>query len=364
MSSQFGLALHVSLFGQSHGTAVGAVIDGFPAGLLIDQGMLSMEMNRRRPGSSALTTSRNEEDKVEFLSGVFRERTTGQPICLIIRSKDMHSEDYGEILDCVRPSHADYTGHIRYYGFEDFRGGGSFSGRLTAPLVAAGELCRQWLSLQGVRIESHIRRIGNVWDTSLESVQENDDLSGLRTEQIPVIDKNVAALMKQEVAECAGRGDSVGGMIEGRIVGLPAGLGAPFFDSVESELSHLFFSVPGVKGVSFGSGFSLSGMHGSEANDCFRYDGNRIVTVTNHSGGINGGVTNGMPVLYTCAIRPTPSIGKEQKTVSLRTGQETVFSIKGRHDPCIVIRAAAVMDAMTAIGILDLWKERAACVHS
>ncbi len=362
MSSMFGQYLRLSLFGQSHGEAIGLIMDGFPAGFIIDEALLAREMQRRQGGGD-LTTPRREADKVQFVSGVWQGRTTGQPIGMLIRNENMRSEDYGTELDRIRPSHADYTGHVRYFGFEDFRGGGSFSGRLTAPLVAAGELCRQWLAGKGVRIESHIARIGKAADVPIMDCSADEDLSRLRDMRLPVLSMDAGQAMEQEIRSAISEGDSVGGIIEGRVIGLPAGLGAPFFDGVESVLSHLFFSVPAVKGVSFGAGFALSEMRGSEANDPFCLSKDAIVTKRNRAGGLNGGITNGMPVIYRCAFRPTPSISREQDTVSLVRRQEVTLSIHGRHDPCIAVRAVPVMDAMTAIGIMELWKEREACVQ-
>ena len=293
-----------------------------------------------------------------MLNGV----TTGQPICAIIRNTNQHSKDYGTGVDLVRPGHADYTGHVRYYGFEDWRGGGSFSGRLTAPIVLAGALCSQWLAKRGVSIASHISQLGAIKDESLMTVPAEADLSYLKKMTLPVLREGLDQEMEAAILAAKNDQDSIGGAVECRVTGLPAGLGAPFFDSVESVLSHLMFSVPGVKGVAFGDGFGFAGMRGSEANDAFRMANGRVVTVTNHSGGINGGITNGMPVVFSCAVRPTPSIAMEQDTISVQKMEDAKLSIHGRHDPCILSRVTPVIEAMTAIGIMDLWKERAACV--
>ncbi|MBQ8161039.1 MAG: chorismate synthase [Clostridia bacterium] len=369
MSSIYAGSLQLSLFGQSHGEAIGMTLDGFPAGMQIDTEALRAEMNRRRPGTSRVTTARQEDDRVEFLSGVLNGRTTGQPICGVIYNHGQHSKDYGDGVDVIRPSHADYTGHVRYFGFEDWRGGGSFSGRLTAPIVAAGSLCRQYLRSQGVEILGHILSIGKVQDESFQAcfreMQDWDNWKeGIRApegEALPTI-SGVSDSMREEIYRAAAEQDSVGGQVECLVHGLPAGLGAPFFDSVESTLARLLFSVPGVKGVSFGDGFGLSWMLGSEANDAFALIEKQVVTQTNHAGGINGGITNGMPVTVRCALRPTPSIGKAQGSVSLSRMEEEELTIRGRHDPCIVPRALPVVEAMVAIGIMDLWKERAACL--
>ena len=365
MSSRFGSLLGISLFGQSHGPAVGVTIDGFPAGMQVDEEELRFQLSRRAPGRSSVTTLRQEKDAYEFLSGVLAGVTTGQPICAIIRSDGQRSADYGEEMEYPRPSHADYTGHVRYYGFEDFRGGGSFSGRLTAPIVLAGGLCRQFLAKRGIRIAAHIARIADCEDQAISEIPAGTDLRYLQRMILPTLRPDAGAEMERIILAAKQDGDSVGGCIACRIDGLPPGLGAPFFDSAESVLSHLLFSVPGVKAVSFGDGFDLARLRGSEANDPFCVDAaGQIATVTNRAGGLNGGITNGMPVLFTCALRPTPSIGKPQQTVSLKTMETVERTIQGRHDPCIVPRAVPVIEAMAAIGIMELWKERASCVSA
>lgn len=363
MSSFFGQYLKVALFGQSHGEAIGVTLDGIPAGMTIDMPRLLAEMARRAPGQSAMTTARKEPDQPEFLSGVLNGVTTGQPICAIIRNTNQRSRDYGSGVDLVRPGHADYTGHVRYYGFEDWRGGGSFSGRLTAPIVLAGALCSQWLEQQSVRIISHIQQLGGVHDDSLMQVSQSDDLDYLKQMHMPVLRSGADTEMENAVLAAKAKADSIGGIIECRVDGLPAGLGAPFFDSVESIISHLMFSIPGVKGVEFGDGFRFAEALGSEMNDAFRMDGDKITTVTNHSGGVNGGITNAMPVVFRIAVRPTPSIGQPQQTVSVQRMQNEELIIQGRHDPCILPRAIPVVEAMTAIAMMELWKERQACVR-
>ena len=361
MSSTWGQCLKLSIFGQSHGEAIGVVLDGFPAGMHIDMARLQAEMARRAPGQSRLTTARKEADATEFLSGVLNGKTTGQPVCILIRNTNQRSRDYGDGVDLVRPGHADYTGHVRYFGQEDWRGGGSFSGRLTAPIVAAGALCSQWLEKQGVRIACHIQQLGDVKDASFMDAPGRD-YTYLKQMHLPVLTEGLDARMEDAVLAAREEGDSIGGVIECMVTGLPAGLGAPFFDSMESEISHLLFSIPGVKGVEFGEGFGFASLRGSQANDTFRMDGDRVVTETNHSGGVNGGITNGMPVIFRCVVRPTPSIAKKQQTVSLKTGENAELEIHGRHDPCILPRAVPVVEAMAAIAILDLWKERQGCL--
>lgn len=363
MSSFFGQSFRVALFGQSHGEAIGVTLDGFPAGMTIDFARLQAEMARRAPGQSPLTTARKETDAPEFLSGVLNGVTTGQPICAIIRNAGQHSRDYGDGIDLVRPGHADYTGHVRYFGFEDWRGGGSFSGRLTAPITLAGALCSQWLEAQGVRIASHVQRLGPIVDDSLADVSPDADLSFLKAMRLPVLRAGLEEQMESAILQAREMQDSIGGTIECRVDGLPAGLGAPFFDSVESVLSHLLFSIPGVKGVSFGDGFGFASALGSEMNDAFRMVNGHVTTQTNHSGGVNGGITNGMPVVFRCAMRPTPSIAKPQQTVSLQRMENAEIAIRGRHDPCIVPRAVPVVEAMAAIGFMELWKERLSCVQ-
>ncbi len=362
MSSTYGQQLKLSIFGQSHGEAIGVTLDGFPAGMSIDKERLYAEMARRAPGQSTLTTARQEADAPEFLSGVLDGRTTGQPICILIRNTNQRSRDYGDGVDLVRPGHADYTGHVRYFGYEDWRGGGSFSGRLTAPIVAAGALCSQWLEKQGIEIACHIQQLGTVRDASFLQADPNADYSHLKQMHLPVLTKGLDVQMEAEAMAARNEGDSIGGVIECMVTGLPAGLGAPFFDSVESQISHLLFSVPAVKGIEFGEGFGFAAMRGSQANDAFCVDGERIVTETNHSGGVNGGITNGMPVIFRCVIRPTPSIAQRQRTVSLKTGKNAELEIHGRHDPCILPRAVPVIEAMAAIAILDMWKERQGCL--
>lgn len=362
MSSFFGQYLRMSVFGQSHGEAIGITLDGFPAGMTIDMEKLSRQMARRAPGQSAMTTARREADTPEILSGVLNGRTTGQPICAIIRNTNTRSKDYGDGVDLVRPGHADYTGHVRYFGFEDWRGGGHFSGRLTAPIVFAGALCEQWLAKQGVGIDAHIQRLSVLKDDSFLDYPADQDVSFLRDMPLPVLRRELAQRMEEAILAAKQEGDSVGGVIECRVTGVPAGLGAPMFDSMESVLSHLMFSIPAVKGVEFGEGFQFAALRGSQANDTFRMAGERVVTETNHCGGILGGVTNGMPVVFRCAVRATPSIARTQETVSLKTGKNAQLSIHGRHDPCILPRAVPVVEAMAAIGIMEMWKEREACL--
>ena len=362
MSSFYGQQLKLALFGQSHGEAIGITIDGFPAGMTIDMERLAREMARRAPGQNALTTARREADAPEILSGVLHGVTTGQPITAIIRNTNTRSQDYGDGVDLLRPGHADYTGHVRYFGFEDWRGGGHFSARLTAPLVFAGALCSQWLETQGVTFASHIQQLGHIHDDSFLDGGETD-IAALKASQLPTLRPELAAEMETAILAAKAAQDSVGGVIECMITGLPAGLGAPFFDSVESQLAHLLFAIPAVKGVSFGAGFGFASLPGSRANDPWRTGDGKIITEGNNCGGVLGGITNGMPVIFRCCVRATPSIGQSQRTVSLKSGAEAEISVQGRHDPCVLPRAVPVVEAMAAIACMDLWKERAGCLR-
>ena len=363
MSSSFGRYLKLSLFGESHGVGLGIVLDGLPPGLALDLDEIGREMGRRAPGRNDLSTPRRENDVPEILSGMYGGRTTGAPLAALIRSRDTRSQDYGEALDKPRPGHADYTGHVRYFGFGDHRGGGHFSGRLTAPIVFAGAVCKQWLKEHNIRIFAHIQRLAGIDDGSfLDNALEEAFLSSLGRETLPLLHPALREDMTQAILAAKEQDDSVGGIVECMALGLPAGLGAPFFDSAESVLSHLMFSVPAVKGVSFGAGFPMADMRGSRCNDPFHYEESGAVrTVTNNCGGILGGISNGMPLLFRCAIRPTSSIARAQETVSLKEKKNAVLEIVGRHDPCIVPRALPVIEAMAAIGLCELWKERASC---
>ena len=355
MSNTFGNCLKLSIFGESHGASIGAVLDGLPAGQTIDWDGVRQEMARRAPGRNALSTARDEKDAFEVQSGYFNDHTTGTPLCVIIRNSNQHSRDYDELRHIMRPGHADYTGHVRYDGFNDYRGGGHFSGRLTAPLVFAGAIASQLLAQQGVSIHAHIQQIGTIQDRPFEPLGENAaELAGLKKDMLPLLDATKAPLMEAAVAAAKADRNSLGGIIECLALGVPAGLGNPFFDSVESCLSHVLFSVPAVKGVEFGDGFALAGMTGAQANDAMHFEEQAVVTDTNHNGGILGGITNGMPVLFRLVIKPTASIARSQHTVDLDTQQDCELEIKGRHDPCIVQRAVPVIEAVTAWTLLDM----------
>ena len=355
MSGMWGKNIRISIFGESHGNAIGINIDGLPSGFNIDMDKVMLEMSRRAPGKSPLSTTRKEGDIPEILSGYFEGKTTGTPLCAIIRNSNTKSKDYSKLKDVMRPGHADYTGNIRYNGFNDYRGGGHFSGRITAPLVFAGAICKQILETKGIIIAAHINSIGNIKDKSfLDDEITLDLINSFKGKELPLINKELEEIMRNEIISARNNLDSIGGTIECAVFGIKPGIGNPFFDSVESTLAHLMFSVPAVKGVEFGKGFEISKMKGSEANDEYYLDGKDIKTITNNNGGILGGITNGMPIVFNVAIKPTASIFKEQKTVNIATMEETTLSIEGRHDPCIVQRALPVIEAVTAIGILEL----------
>ena len=355
MSGMWGNKIKVSIFGESHGNAIGINIDGLPSGLQLNLEDIAYEMRRRAPGKSPLSTARSEEDIPEILSGYFEGKTTGTPLCAIIRNSNTKSKDYSKLKDVMRPGHADYTGCIRYDGFNDYRGGGHFSGRITAPLVFAGAICKQILQSKGVIISAHVNSIGSVNDKSFLECDITEELiESFKGKELPLINSNLEDYMREEVMNARKDMDSIGGTIECAVLGIKPGVGNPFFDSVESTLAHLMFSVPAVKGIEFGKGFDISRMRGSEANDEYYLDGKNIKTKTNNNGGILGGITNGMPIIFNVAIKPTASIFKEQSTVNIATMEATKLSIEGRHDPCIVQRALPVIEAVTAIGILEL----------
>ena len=312
-------------------------------------------MARRAPGKSSLSTPRKESDIPEILSGYFEGKTTGTPLCAIIRNSNTKSKDYSKLKDVMRPGHADYTGAVRYKGFNDYRGGGHFSGRITAPLVFAGAICKQILEVKGIIVSAHINSIGKIKDCSfLESDISDELLNSFKENELPLINTKLEDEMRQEILSTRSSGDSIGGTIECAILGVSPGIGDPFFDSVESTLAHLMFSVPAVKGIEFGKGFDISKMRGSEANDEYYLENGNIKTKTNNNGGILGGITNGMPIIFNVAIKPTASIFKEQNTVNIVTMEETTLCIEGRHDPCIVQRALPVIEAVAAIGITEL----------
>ncbi|WP_288221703.1 chorismate synthase [uncultured Clostridium sp.] len=359
MSGVWGSNIKISIFGESHGNAIGVNIDGLPSGFEINMDKVLLEMERRAPGKNQLSTARKEADLPEILSGFFRGKTTGTPLCAIIRNSDTRSKDYAKTKDFMRPGHADYTGYERYLGFNDYRGGGHFSGRITAPLVFAGAICKQILESQGIFIGAHISSIKDINDEVFNEVRiSKDELDTLRAMELPLINRSLEDKIRHTIMQAKYDGNSVGGTIECAIVGIEAGVGNPFFDSVESTLAHLMFSIPAIKGIEFGKGFDITKLYGSEANDEYYYNEGLVKTKTNNNGGVLGGITNGMPILFKVAVKPTASILKEQDTIDIKEKKDVKFRIEGRHDPCIVQRAVPVVEAVTAIGILDLIKGR------
>ncbi len=326
----FGENIKLTIFGESHGEAIGMVLDGFPAGEDIDIDEVKKELTRRAPGKSEMATPRKEPDEPDFVSGIFNGHSTGAPICAMIRNTDTRSQDYHP--EKPRPSHADLTAQIKYRGCNDFRGGGPFSGRLTAAMGVAGAVCKQALARRGVTVTASILSVGSV----VRAVSEDFDFA-----------------MKKEILDARASGDSVGGIIECTANGVPAGIGGLMFGGMESRISSALYAIPAVKGVEFGAGFSIASMRGAQANDPIRIEDGRIFTETNHAGGINGGLTNGMPLVVRCAFRPTPSISREQNSVDLLKHENVTLRVAGRHDPCVVPRAVPVVEAMVAFCILD-----------
>ena len=354
MKNTFGSSMTVTLFGESHGPEIGAVLDGLPSGIPVDEAFIAERLRLRRP-AGAISTGRREQDPFRIVSGLFNGKTTGTPLAILIPNGDVRSRDYS--FGPARPGHADYAAHVRYGGYEDYRGGGHFSGRITAALTAAGAILLDALERKGIRIGTHVARCAGIDDAAF-SGNPAADLEKLNASVFAVLDEQRGEKMREAITRAAEEGDSVGGVLETLVLGMPAGVGEPWFDSAESELAHALFSVPAVKGVAFGAGFAMADMKGSEANDPLVIREGKIETATNHNGGINGGITNGMPILFRCAVKPTPSIRKEQRTVNMAENQETTLSIDGRHDPAIVHRARAVVDSVTAIVVADLLAQR------
>jgi len=352
MSSTYGENLKLSIFGQSHGPAIGMTLDGIPAGLPVDLDKLQTFLNRRAPGQNDWSTPRREEDRPEFLGGILDGYTCGAPLAAVIYNKNTRSSDYANLKDCPRPGHADYTAQIKYGGFQDAAGGGHFSGRLTAPLCIAGGLCKQWLEEMHIHIGARILSIGGENDDiALDPL--NPQLTLIGTD-FPVFSYAAGERMRRKIAEARAEGDSVGGIIECYITGLPAGLGEPMFGGVESRIAQIIYGVPAVKSVDFGAGYASGYMRGSQCNDSYTIVDGKIRTLTNYAGGILGGITNGMPVIFQTTIKPTPSISRPQMSVSLSRGENQTLEVTGRHDPCIVPRAVPVIEAAAAIAIYDL----------
>lgn len=351
MSSSYGENIRVTVFGQSHSPAIGVTVEGLPAGERMDMDALQRFLRRRAPGRNAWSTARKEADAPQFVSGLKENVTCGTPLTALIYNTDTCSKDYENLRRLPRPGHADYTAAVKYGGFQDYAGGGHFSGRLTAPLCIAGGICLQLLAREGITVISRIAQIGPVRDAGelTASTAEKD---------FPVVDGESGAQMRAYIAEARARGDSVGGVVECKILGLPAGLGDPMFDGMENRIARIVFGIPAVKGLEFGAGFALAAMYGSEANDSFALRERRVVTASNRCGGILGGITDGMPLVFRAAFKPTPSIALEQQTVDLETMEETPLVIEGRHDPCIVPRAVPVVEAAAAIAVYDALLQR------
>lgn len=385
----FGNSVTITIFGESHGAEIGAVLDGLAPGIPVKEEFIAEKLSLRRP-AGAISTGRVEPDRFRIVSGVFEGRTTGTAVCILIPNENTRSKDYSATRFLARPGHADYTANCKYHGYEDYRGGGHFSGRVTAALVAAGAIALSALEDKGILIGTHIARCAGVADrgfaggagfgstvsagvgsgsavsaatgsgsaigAGLEDL--NADIRALSASNFAVLDPAAAAMMRAEIERAAAEGDSVGGVLETAVTGFPAGVGEPWFDSLESVLSHALFSIPAVKGVEFGDGFALADLRGSTANDSFRMSDGTIVTATNRNGGINGGISNGMPLIFRCAVKPTPSIFKEQDTVDFSAGTDEKLLLKGRHDPAIVHRARVVVDSVCALVLCDMLAQR------
>ena len=351
MKNSMGQALTVTLFGESHGAMIGAVLDGLAPGIAVDEDRIAALLTLRRPAGRT-GTARREADHFQIVSGVFEGKTTGTPLCILIPNEDAHSKDYAAVRRLARPGHADYTAYCKYHGFEDYRGGGHFSGRVTAALVAAGAIVLPALQSKGIYIGTHVRRCAGIEDRAFGDLPA--DVRALSEMPFAVLDTDAANRMREAIEDAAKDGDSVGGVLETAVIGMPAGVGEPWFDTVEGVLSHALFSIPAVKGVQFGAGFDLADARGSAFNDAFTMRCGEIVTRTNHGGGVNGGITNGMPILFRCMVKPTPSIYKQQDTVDFFAKENASLQIAGRHDPAILHRAHIVADSVTALVLYDL----------
>ena len=350
MENNFGRLFTITSFGESHGRCVGVIIDGCPAGLTITEEDIQREVDKRKPGVGTITTRRVEEDKVEVLSGIFNGHTTGAPICLLIWNKDVDSSEYERIRFLPRPGHADYTAFMKYGGFNDFRGGGRFSGRITATFVMAGTIAKKLLNLINIEVLAHTIEIGGIKakPKGFEEIRKN-----VWGNPVRCADLKAAEEMARVIEKVKKEGDSIGGIIEGIALNVPVGLGEPVFDTLEGELAKALFAIPAVKGIEFGSGFSAAGRRGSENNDPFTIRNGEIVTVTNNAGGILGGISNGMPIVVRVAVKPTPSIAKSQETVNMKSMESSSLAVGGRHDTCIVPRAVVVVKSMMAVTLCD-----------
>ncbi|MBR1535243.1 MAG: chorismate synthase [Ruminococcus sp.] len=373
MKNTFGNSIVMTLFGESHGAYIGAVLDGLAPGIAVDEDFIRAQLDKRRPVGK-ISTARHEADEFQLVSGVFEGKTTGTPLTVLIPNTAQHSKDYSATRSLARPGHADYTAYAKYHGYEDYRGGGHFSGRITAALVAAGAILLSALKQKGIAVGTHILSCAGVADAGFGDLSA--DIEKLNSLDFAVLDESRGEQMKAAIEAAAADGDSVGGILETAVLGLPAGVGEPWFDTVEGVLSHALFSVPAIKGVQFGDAFDLVNGRGSEYNDKYYISENshcealrgavaistdkktEIKTATNHNGGVNGGITNGMPITFRCAVKPTPSIFKAQETVDFMKGENSVLELKGRHDPAIIHRARVVVDSVTALAVADLLAQR------
>ncbi len=353
MSATWKNNIEITIFGESHGSAIGVVLGNLPAGIEIDMEAISVDMKRRAPGQNSLSTPRKEKDEVKIMSGMFEGKTTGAPLMAMIENTNQLSKDYSFLKDNMRPGHSDYPAYIKYNGFNDVRGGGHFSGRLTAPIVFAGAVAKQILQQHEINIGAHMYSIKDVQDDAFIHPIKKDIFLKLQQQQYPVLNDTVYEKMKTTIEAASKNHDSVGGKIECAILGLKAGLGEPFFDSIESTLSSLLFSIPAIKGVHFGNP-NIDTLYGSQANDQYQYNDGQVVTTTNNNGGILGGISNGAPIVFQVTIKPTPSISTTQQSVNVKTHENVEMNVEGRHDPCIVPRAVVVVEAMAALAMLDI----------
>lgn len=354
MSCNFGSKIKLTVFGQSHSQAIGCVLDGIPAGIKLDEERIAAFMARRAPGKNAISTARKEADRPHIISGVVNGVTCGAPICAVIENSDTRSGDYDKLRMLPRPAHSDFAAFMKHNGFNDIRGGGNFSGRMTAPLCFAGAVCIQILESKGIHVGAHIASIGLTDDERFDPVNvTKEELDSVKAKNLPVIDDDKGEKMVSAIGRARSEGDSLGGTVECAVIGMPAGIGDPIFDGMENKISSIIFGIPAVKGIEFGSGFDGSRLKGSENNDEFISVNGEIKTKTNNHGGILGGISSGMPVIFRCAFKPTPSIAKEQQTVNIMTGETEALVIGGRHDPCIVQRAVPCVEAAAAVAIAD-----------
>lgn len=353
MKNSFGNSLKITIFGESHGKALGAVLDGLAPGIEIDEKYIAEKLAKRRPAGK-ISTARSEADDFKILSGVYNGFTTGTPLSIIIENSDQHSSDYDKINGLARPGHADYSAFCKYHGFEDRRGGGHQSARATAVIVAAGAIIQKALEDKNIFIGTHLKKCGGISDRDFNYDNIKSDLDAVAFDPFPALDKNSEIKMKESIIKAKELGDSVGGIIETAVLGIPAGVGEPWFDSFESIISHILFSVPAVKGIEFGDGFALADKKGSEANDIYRIINGKPGSPTHSNGGILGGISDSNPIIFRCVVKPTPSISKPQETIDFIKNENAEISVKGRHDPCVCHRAAAVADAVTALAVADL----------